>query len=122
MAEKRTILLNLNCKILQVDLTNVFQRNCTDTDYKDWSPVAPGEGENTKTRCILGKKEVYKRRAPSANCYNGKLLFNKGFIKCRQLLSQQCCRFGLHSTHKSGYLPLQSLGLSMRLGLQERWR
>jgi len=61
----------INWIIVKVDLTKVFKRNCTDTDYKDWSPVAPGEGENTKSRCILGKKEVYKRRAPSANCYNG---------------------------------------------------
>ena len=49
----------------------VFKRNCTEADYKEWSPSAPGVG-NRKHRCVLGKKEVYKRRAPSTDCYNGK--------------------------------------------------
>ena len=57
--------------IVKVDLTNVFKRNCTEADYKEWSPSAPGVG-NRKHRCVLGKKEVYKRRAPSTDCYNGK--------------------------------------------------
>ena len=55
--------------IIKVDLRSVFERTCGDGDYKDWSPVAPGEGK--ASRCVLGRREVYRRRSPKANCYNG---------------------------------------------------
>ena len=32
--------------IVRVDLRSVFDRNCTDVDYKDWSPAAPGQGKD----------------------------------------------------------------------------
>ena len=55
--------------IVRVDLRSVFDRNCTDVDYKDWSPAAPGQGK--ESRCVLGREEVYRRRSPKAKCYNG---------------------------------------------------
>jgi len=55
--------------IVRVDLASVFKRNCTDEDYKNWSPVSPGQGK--ASRCVLGRRETFKRRSPKANCYNG---------------------------------------------------
>jgi len=55
--------------IVRVDLATVFKRNCTEEDYKNWSPVSPGQGK--ASRCVLGRRETFKRRSPKANCYNG---------------------------------------------------
>ncbi|XP_016840986.1 sortilin-related receptor, L(DLR class) A repeats-containing-like isoform X2 [Nasonia vitripennis] len=54
--------------IIKVDLSKVFARNCTDDDFKFWSPAAPKEISST---CVLGRKETYKRRSARANCYTG---------------------------------------------------
>lgn len=43
-------------------------RNCTEDDYKFWSPYNP---EEKKMNCLLGRKEIYKRRIPYTHCYNG---------------------------------------------------
>ena len=37
------------------------------TDYKMWSPADIPDGQ----RCLLGRKDIYKRRDPKSNCYNG---------------------------------------------------
>jgi len=55
--------------IVRVDLASVFDRNCTSEDYKNWSPVSPGKGK--ASRCVLGRRETFLRRAPKAKCYNG---------------------------------------------------
>ncbi|CAG4953069.1 unnamed protein product [Colias eurytheme] len=53
--------------IITIDLFNTFSRNCTDDDYKFWSPLLP----NSTVSCVLGKRDIFHRRIPHANCYNG---------------------------------------------------
>jgi hypothetical protein len=43
--------------------------NCTDEDYKFWSPSS---GNGTHMPCVLGRKETYQRRIPHSNCFNGR--------------------------------------------------
>lgn len=53
---------------IKVDMKPVFQYACNkDNDYKTWSPTDGRRGHN----CLLGRKQVYERRIPHANCYNG---------------------------------------------------
>ncbi|XP_014221695.1 sortilin-related receptor-like [Trichogramma pretiosum] len=59
--------------IIKVDLSKVFARNCTDDDYKFWSPSGPQELSST---CVLGRRETYKRRSARAPCYTG-VSFNR---------------------------------------------
>ncbi|XP_025152986.1 sortilin-related receptor isoform X2 [Harpegnathos saltator] len=54
--------------IIKVDLRNVFERDCTEDDYKFWSPSSD---EQPVMSCVLGQKETYQRRALRANCYTG---------------------------------------------------
>ncbi|KAK0098602.1 hypothetical protein PV326_006350 [Microctonus aethiopoides] len=54
--------------IIKVDLRNVFERDCTTDDFKLWSPSSTDQPGMT---CILGRKEVYQRRAQKVNCYIG---------------------------------------------------
>lgn len=54
--------------IIKIDLQNVFARDCTDEDFKNWFPT---EDLNKTESCVLGRKEVFRRRAPRANCYIG---------------------------------------------------
>lgn len=56
--------------ILKVDLKNAFKANCTDDDYKFWSPGSM-TGDSL-VPCILGKQETYQRRAAHSQCYNGR--------------------------------------------------
>ncbi|XP_048483491.1 sortilin-related receptor isoform X4 [Plutella xylostella] len=53
--------------IITVDLQNAFERNCTDEDYKFWSPSPP----NSSISCVLGKRDTFQRRLAHTNCYNG---------------------------------------------------
>eukprot|EP00095_Tigriopus_kingsejongensis_P005304 maker-scaffold337_size202799-snap-gene-0.21 protein:Tk05304 transcript:maker-scaffold337_size202799-snap-gene-0.21-mRNA-1 annotation:"sortilin-related receptor" len=55
--------------IITVDLRTVFDHNCTEDDYKRWSPADNSLGKHRN--CILGRKEVYERRMINSNCYNG---------------------------------------------------
>ncbi|XP_050528252.1 sortilin-related receptor-like isoform X2 [Daktulosphaira vitifoliae] len=55
--------------IVKIDLRNAFSHNCTKDDYKLWSPSSTKS--NLKTSCVLGQTQVFQRRAPKANCYNG---------------------------------------------------
>jgi sortilin-related receptor len=48
---------------------NFPERDCTDDDYKFWSP---GSSDGPHMPCILGRKETYQRRIPHSMCYNGK--------------------------------------------------
>lgn len=54
--------------IIKVDLKNAFTSNCTTNDYKNW---APGSQSHDTRLCVMGKQDVYQRRLPHANCYNG---------------------------------------------------
>ncbi|XP_043284191.1 sortilin-related receptor-like isoform X2 [Venturia canescens] len=54
--------------IIKVDLRKVFERDCTPDDYKFWSPAST---EHSVKACVLGLREVYERRAATANCYTG---------------------------------------------------
>ncbi|CAK1543183.1 unnamed protein product [Leptosia nina] len=53
--------------IITIDLMNAFERNCTNDDYKFWSPSPP----NSTVSCVLGKRDIFQRRLPHTNCYNG---------------------------------------------------
>ncbi|XP_076656222.1 sortilin-related receptor isoform X2 [Halictus rubicundus] len=53
--------------IIKVDLLKVFTRDCVEEDFKYWFPVNRDRVES----CILGRKEVFRRRATRANCYIG---------------------------------------------------
>lgn len=55
--------------IIKVDLRKVFERDCNEDDFKLWSPPVSNRRSNPK--CILGKKEIYQRRAPNSKCYTG---------------------------------------------------
>lgn len=55
--------------IIKVDLIKAFKYNCTEDDYKFWSPSS--QSGTSIMPCILGLQESYKRRLPAANCYNG---------------------------------------------------
>ncbi|KAJ9597637.1 hypothetical protein L9F63_011506, partial [Diploptera punctata] len=55
--------------IVKVDLTKSFSYNCTDDDYKFWSPSS---GNGSHMPCVLGRKETYQRRIPHSNCFNGR--------------------------------------------------
>ena len=44
------------------------EKKCEAIDYKPWSPWDSKKGRD----CLLGKKDVYERRIPSHNCYNGR--------------------------------------------------
>nr|XP_018900989.1 PREDICTED: sortilin-related receptor-like isoform X1 [Bemisia tabaci] len=54
--------------IVKVNLRNAFSANCTEDDYKMWSPSSK-TGEHMP--CVMGRKETYERRLPKSNCYNG---------------------------------------------------
>ncbi|CAK9806758.1 Sortilin-related receptor [Anthophora plagiata] len=54
--------------IIKVDLRNVFERSCTEDDFKFWSPSSL---DQPVMSCVLGRKETYQRRAARANCYTG---------------------------------------------------
>lgn len=79
--------------IVRVDLASVFKRNCTPEDYKNWSPVSPGQGK--ASRCVLGRRETFLRRSPKANCYNG-LDFTRSTVveSCPCSHSDYQCDFG----------------------------
>ncbi|XP_026730796.1 sortilin-related receptor isoform X2 [Trichoplusia ni] len=53
--------------IITIDLKNTFTRNCTDEDYKYWSPSPP----NSSVSCVLGTRNTFQRRLAHTNCYNG---------------------------------------------------
>jgi len=55
--------------IVKVDLSKAFGYNCTDDDYKFWSPSS---GNGSHMPCVLGLKETYQRRIPHSNCFNGR--------------------------------------------------
>ncbi|KAK7076324.1 Sortilin-related receptor [Halocaridina rubra] len=52
---------------IKVDMKPVFQYPCNIDDYKTWSPSDGRSGR----KCLLGRKEVYERRVPHSNCFNG---------------------------------------------------
>lgn len=54
--------------IIKVDLRNIFERDCTEDDYKFWSPA---NEEHPVISCVLGLKETYQRRSMRTNCYTG---------------------------------------------------
>lgn len=54
--------------IIKVDLRQAFSKTCGPDDFKFWSPVTPRESLST---CVLGRKEIYHRRAASIQCYIG---------------------------------------------------
>ncbi|XP_024940142.1 sortilin-related receptor isoform X2 [Cephus cinctus] len=55
--------------IVKVDLKNVFERDCQADDFKFWSPSSSESSGEYTMPCVLGRKEVYQRRAARVNCY-----------------------------------------------------
>lgn len=53
--------------IITIDLKNTFTRNCTQDDYKFWSPSPP----NSSVSCVLGSRNTFQRRLAHTNCYHG---------------------------------------------------
>ncbi|CAL4091361.1 unnamed protein product, partial [Meganyctiphanes norvegica] len=53
--------------IQKINMSNIFNYECKKDDYKTWSPHDVLNGR----KCLLGRKEVYERRIPHTNCYNG---------------------------------------------------
>ncbi|KAK8747660.1 hypothetical protein OTU49_016520, partial [Cherax quadricarinatus] len=53
--------------IVKVDMKSVFKYQCSADDYKTWSP---SDGRSGHT-CLLGRKQVYERRVPRSDCFNG---------------------------------------------------
>ncbi|CAM1301835.1 SORL1 (predicted), partial [Pycnogonum litorale] len=52
--------------LFKIDLKDFLKRKCVDRDYKTWTPHRPN------SQCLIGQKEIFKRRIPRAKCYNGK--------------------------------------------------
>ncbi|XP_055516540.1 sortilin-related receptor isoform X2 [Leucoraja erinacea] len=52
--------------IIQIDTKSALGVPCSETDYKLWSP-----SDEHGNECLLGRKTVFKRRAPHATCFNG---------------------------------------------------
>ncbi|XP_043936973.1 sortilin-related receptor [Protopterus annectens] len=52
--------------ILQINTTDVLGVPCTENDYRLWSP-----SDEHGNDCLLGRKNIYKLRAPHATCFNG---------------------------------------------------
>ncbi|KAF5282013.1 hypothetical protein FQA39_LY00537 [Lamprigera yunnana] len=56
--------------IIKLDMRGVFSYNCSNDDYKQWSPS--GNDENhSYIPCVLGKQAIYQRRIRHTNCYVG---------------------------------------------------
>uniref|UniRef100_A0A2S2QL46 Sortilin-related receptor n=1 Tax=Sipha flava TaxID=143950 RepID=A0A2S2QL46_9HEMI len=55
--------------IVKIDLKNAFSYNCTKDDYKIWTPTS--SVDHLKTSCVLGQTQMFLRKAPKSNCYNG---------------------------------------------------
>ncbi|XP_043466543.1 sortilin-related receptor-like isoform X3 [Leptopilina heterotoma] len=54
--------------IIKIDLRTAFTKVCEKDDFKFWSPSTPRESLST---CVLGRKEIYQRRAANIQCYIG---------------------------------------------------
>ncbi|XP_001688250.2 sortilin-related receptor [Anopheles gambiae] len=55
--------------IIKIDLKNAFTANCTEDDYKFWTPGS--YSGDYFMPCVLGRQDTYQRRKPHANCHNG---------------------------------------------------
>jgi len=51
--------------IVFVDFSGLNEAECTDDDYENWSP-----DDGSGAQCMLGQKITYRRRKPTAECYN----------------------------------------------------
>ncbi|CAG0913244.1 unnamed protein product [Notodromas monacha] len=54
--------------MIGVDFQTVFEKNCTEADYREWSPY---DLRKSGRGCLMGQKTVYQRRIPRTKCYNG---------------------------------------------------
>nr|AAC63362.1 head-activator binding protein precursor [Hydra viridissima] len=54
--------------VIQVDMKLVLGNQCQEKDYKTWEVT---DLRNSTQHCLLGKKQIYKRRDPTSLCYNG---------------------------------------------------
>ncbi len=65
-------------------------KNCTDDDYKEWSP-----SDNGYENCLLGQKTVFQRRRTNSLCFNGRQFDRKISVRnCSCHISDYECDFG----------------------------
>ncbi|XP_065056294.1 sortilin-related receptor-like [Rhopilema esculentum] len=55
--------------LIQVDMKDVLGQPCTSNQYKNWTMVDPA---NDTDNCLLGKRQMFEKRAPKELCFNGK--------------------------------------------------
>ncbi|XP_052741999.1 sortilin-related receptor isoform X1 [Bicyclus anynana] len=83
--------------IITIDLLNTFPRNCTQDDYKFWSPTPP----NSAVSCVLGTRDTFQRRLAHTNCHNGvgyERPVKKELCECSRRDYE--CDFGFVLSHK----------------------
>jgi hypothetical protein len=50
---------------VHLDFTNTRKKKCEEDDFEKWY------ARSTKSECIMGHKQWYKRRKPNVDCYVG---------------------------------------------------
>ncbi|XP_056877885.1 sortilin isoform X1 [Takifugu flavidus] len=71
-----------------IDFQSLITRECTDRDYQDWLAHSdPSGGDLERNGCVLGAKEVYRRRKKQSVCRNG-----RGFAVIKKQHSCLCTR------------------------------
>jgi hypothetical protein len=57
--------------IVFLDFADLQSRKCGGADFEKWYVRAPATGHDNGRECVLGHKQWYKRRKPTAECYVG---------------------------------------------------
>ncbi|KAI0685232.1 Oligoxyloglucan reducing end-specific cellobiohydrolase [Cytidiella melzeri] len=52
--------------VVFLDFAKTRSRQCGDSDFEDW------HARSSSHECLMGHKQIYRRRKPDANCYVGK--------------------------------------------------
>lgn len=55
--------------VIGLNFSNVFPRECSQSDYENWSPQDLRESLHNQS-CIFGRTIVYQRKKPDAKCFN----------------------------------------------------
>jgi len=62
--------LNNTPVLFGLNFTGVWSRKCGQSDYEKWSPSDGRPALHNNQSCVLGRETVYKRRLPTADCFN----------------------------------------------------
>lgn len=80
-------------------MKRLFEKKCSAGDYKTWSPTDGLGGR----KCLLGRKQVYERRIPHVNCFNGRNYDRPISVEnCPCDRSDFECDFGFHDSIGTG--------------------